>query len=125
MNFAVRRSFKAGTEKDLRMRRVKYGLLALLAIGLAGGSASAQVTTGGAANTGIPAPSVTGGVRTGTVGRDVPIDTRNPPAPAGNAASGSNSAVPGTTPGVNINGAVTSGPPGTGGAAGGPSLGGQ
>ncbi|GEP10279.1 hypothetical protein MGN01_21240 [Methylobacterium gnaphalii] len=84
--------------------------------------ASAQIVTGGAANTGVPAPAVTGGVRSGTVPGGA-LDERSPSATAGNAANRSNSSVPGTTPDVNIGGTPTSGPPGTGGAAGGPSLG--
>ncbi len=79
--------------------------------------AAAQVVTGGAGNTGVQAPAGTGGVRPGA--RDL-----GPTVPsAGNAANPSNSAVPGTTPGVNIGGTQTSGPPGTGGTAGGPALG--
>ncbi|MCE4225375.1 hypothetical protein HCU64_16590 [Methylobacterium sp. C25] len=81
--------------------------------------AAAQVVTGGAAHTGVPAPAVTGGVRSGTVPGGA-LDDRSPAA--GNTVNRSNSSVPGTTPGVNIGGTSTSGPPGTGGAAGGPSL---
>lgn len=79
--------------------------------------ASAQVVTGGAGNTGLQAPAGTGGVRPGE------RDLGPPPPSAGNAANPSNSAVPGATPGVNIGGTPTSGPPGTGGTAGGPALG--
>lgn len=79
--------------------------------------ASAQVVTGGAGNTGVQAPAGTGGVRPGE--RDL-----GPTAPSGgNVANPSNSAVPGTTPAVNIGGTPTSGSPGTGGTAGGPALG--
>lgn len=106
------------------MTRTKLAIAAALSITLAG-PAAAQVTTGGAGNTGVPAPPVTGGVPAGTVGRGDVIDDRVPPSASGNAASPSNSSVPGTTPGVNIGGTSTSGPPGTGGAAGGPALSGQ
>ncbi len=91
-------------------------LAAVLLLALAA-PASAQVVTGGAGNTGVQAPAGTGGVRPGD--RDL-----GPTAPtAGNAANPSNSSVPGTTPGVNVGGTPTSGPPGTGGTAGGPALG--
>lgn len=103
------------------MTRMTTALAVCLGITLAG-PALAQITTGGAANTGVAPPPVVGGVPAGTV-RSGTLDTRSPDAPAGNAASRSNSSVPGTTPDVNIGGTPTSGPPGTGGAAGGPSLG--
>lgn len=78
--------------------------------------AAAQVVTGGAGNTGVRAPAWTGGVRP---------DDRDPgprPPRAGHTANPSNSPVPGTTPGVDIGGTQTSGPPGTGGTAGGPTI---
>ena len=90
--------------------------LAALAFLLAG-SASAQVVTGGAGNTGVAAPPGTGGVGAGA------RDLGPSPITRGNEANPSNASVPGTTPNVNIGGTPTSGPPGTGGAAGGPSLG--
>lgn len=80
------------------------------------GSALAQITTGGAGNTGVKASEGTGGV--GSDARDLGPS----PITRGNEANRSNSSVPGTTPGVNIGGSSTSGPPGTGGTAGGPSL---
>ncbi|GJD78577.1 hypothetical protein GCM10007886_51340 [Methylobacterium gregans] len=92
------------------------GQFAALMLALAA-PASAQVVTGGAGNTGVQAPADTGGVRPGE------RNLGSPAPSAGNAANPSNSAVPGTTPGVNIGGTPTSGPPGTGGAAGGPALG--
>lgn len=52
--------------------------------------------------------------------RSSEIDTR---LPTDSLGSQGNSTVTGTTPGTNIGGTVTSGPPGTGGAAGGPSIG--
>ncbi|MEE7449808.1 hypothetical protein MRF4_19410 [Methylobacterium radiotolerans] len=79
--------------------------------------ASAQVVTGGAGNTGVTAPATAGG--TGPQARDLGPS----PITRGNEANPSNSPIPGTTPGVNIGGTSTSGPPGTGGASGGPSLG--
>ncbi|MDR7035680.1 hypothetical protein J2X36_000415 [Methylobacterium sp. BE186] len=48
----------------------------------------------------------------------------SPPAPAPNGVGNpSGASVPGSTPGVNIGGTPTSGPPGTGGTAGGPGIG--
>jgi hypothetical protein len=81
------------------------------------GSASAQVVTGGAGNTGVTAPATVGGAGPGA------RDLGPSPMTRGNEANPSHSPVPGTTPNVNIGGTPTSGPPGTGGAAGGPSLG--
>lgn len=78
--------------------------------------ASAQVVTGGAGNTGVTPPATVGGVGRGE--RDLGAG----PVARGNEASPSNMSVPGTTPDVNIGGTPTSGPPGTGGTAGGPSL---
>jgi collagen type III alpha len=104
------------------MTRMTVALAGALGLALAG-PAVAQITTGGAANTGVAPPPVVGGVPAGTV-RSGTLDTRMPDGPGGgNAANRSNSSVPGTTPDVNIGGTPTSGPPGTGGAAGGPSLG--
>lgn len=88
------------------------GLLGLLLAG----PASAQVVTGGAGNTGIAPPASVGGVERGE--RDLGAS----PITRGNAANPSNMAVPGTTPNVSIGGTPTSGPPGTGGTAGGPAL---
>lgn len=78
------------------------------------GSASAQVVTGGAGNTGVAPPPNVGGVSRS--GRDLG------PAPIarGNEANSSAMSVPGTTPDITIGGTPTSGPPGSGGAAGGP-----
>jgi collagen type III alpha len=78
----------------------------------------AQVTTGGAGNTGVQAPATTGGVPAGSVGLERAGEPHNVAA----AAQG-NATVPGTTPGATIGGTPTSGPPGTGGTAGGPALG--
>lgn len=89
----------------------------ILAFSLAMASpAMAQVVTGGAGNTGVTAPSSVGGVTTGE------RDLGPSPITRGNEANPSNSPVPGTTPNVTIGGTPTSGPPGTGGTAGGPSL---
>ncbi len=79
--------------------------------------ASAQVVTGGAGNTGVAPPARTGGAGAGA------RDLGPSPITRGNEANPSNSPIPGTTPGVNIGGTPTSGPPGTGGTSGGPSLG--
>jgi hypothetical protein len=69
--------------------------------------------TGGAGNTGVTAPSA----GTGAATRDGDAGLRPAPSVPGNPSP---AAVPGSTPGVNIGGTPTSGPPGTGGAAGGP-----
>lgn len=97
------------------MPRITMALAGALSIVLAG-PAEAQVITGGAGNTGVPPPAAVGaapGVR----------DLGPSPITRSNEANPSNSPIPGTTPGVNIGGTPTSGPPGTGGASGGPSLG--
>ncbi|EIZ82990.1 hypothetical protein WYO_4283 [Methylobacterium sp. GXF4] len=99
------------------MTRMTLALSGALTLLLAG-PAAAQVTTGGAGNTGVTAPPTTGGVGAGTVGNGP-----NAQITTGTTANPSNSSVPGTTPGVNIGGTPTSGPPGTGGTAGGPALG--
>lgn len=78
----------------------------------------AQVTTGGAGNTGVQAPATTGGVPAGSVGSERAGEPHH-----GAAAAQGNATVPGTTPGATIGGTPTSGPPGTGGTAGGPALG--
>jgi hypothetical protein len=78
----------------------------------------AQVTTGGAGNTGVQAPPTTGGVPAGSVGLERAGEPHN-----GAAAAQGNATVPGTTPGATIGGTPTGGPPGTGGTAGGPALG--
>ena len=83
------------------------------------------------------AHSAEGAPDPGRVGRAVP----QPPSPKasatgpghvpthvpgpGSAGTPNAPALVGGTPGVNIGGTPTSGPPGTGGAAGGPALGGQ
>lgn len=89
------------------------GALAVLLAAPAG----AQVTIGGAGNTGVRAPATTGGVPVGTVGSERASEPRDGAAAQGNAT------VPGTTPGATIGGTPMSGPPGTGGSAGGPALG--
>ncbi len=96
--------------------RTCTALAACVMLALAG-PAAAQVVTGGAGNTGVQAPAGAGGVRPGD------RDLGPSPLTAGNTANPSNSPVPGTTPGVNIGGTQTGGPPGTGGTAGGPALG--
>ncbi|AWN36585.1 hypothetical protein DK427_13290 [Methylobacterium radiodurans] len=96
--------------------RKTTALAAALTLSLAS-PAAAQVVTGGAGNTGVRAPAETGGVQPGD------RDLGPSPPTRGNAANPSNSSIPGTTPGVNIGGTPTSGPPGTGGTAGGPALG--
>jgi hypothetical protein len=96
--------------------RTTFALAGLLGL-LAAGPASAQTVTGGAGQTGVTPPATVGGVGSGA------RDLGPSPITRGNEASPSNSPVPGTTPNVNIGGTPTSGPPGTGGAAGGPSLG--
>ncbi len=82
------------------------------------GPASAQpvAPTGGAGNTGVMTPSLEPDA--GLSSKDRP--SRPAPNVVGNPSPAS---VPGSTPGVNVGGTPTSGPPGTGGAAGGPSLG--
>lgn len=74
--------------------------------------------TGGAGNTGV-APPTRGPGELPEVGGPI---SRPSPAIPGNPSPAS---VPGSTPGLNIGGTPTSGPPGTGGAAGGPSIGNQ
>lgn len=81
--------------------------------------AFAQVVTGGAGNTGVQAPSTRGVSRGGASTGGMGAGPGAVAPPLGNAASGANSSVPGTTPGVNIGGTPTAGPPGTGGTAGG------
>lgn len=92
-------------------------VLSLLAGAATTPAAVAQVVTGGAGNTGVAAPPGTGGVAPGE------RDLGPAPVARGNAASPSNTPIPGTTPGVNIGGTPTGGPPGTGGTAGGPAIG--
>ncbi|KAA0112449.1 hypothetical protein CIW48_30425 [Methylobacterium sp. P1-11] len=98
------------------MPRLTMALAGALSIALAG-PAEAQVITGGAGNTGVPPPPAVGGAAPGA------RDLGPSPITRGNEANPSNSPIPGTTPGVNIGGTPTSGPPGTGGTSGGPSLG--
>lgn len=97
--------------------RTTIALAAALGLALCGSAlAEPLAPTSGAGNTGVKAPAGTGGV--GPDARDLDPS----PITAGNIANPSNSSVPGTTPGVNIGGTQTSGPPGSGGAAGGPSI---
>ena len=98
------------------MTRTIVALAGALVLALAG-SAAAQTVTGGAGNTGVAPPATTGGASPGARDLGPSQITR------GNEANPSNSSIPGTTPGVNIGGTPTSGPPGTGGTSGGPSLG--
>lgn len=98
------------------MTRSLVALAGALYLVLAG-PVSAQVVTGGAGNTGVAPPVTTGGAGPGA------RDLGPGPITRGNEANRSNAPIPGTTPGVNIGGTPTSGPPGTGGTSGGPSLG--
>lgn len=98
------------------MTRTLVALAGALTLILAG-PAWAQTVTGGAGNTGVAPPATAGGAGPGA------RDLGPSPITRGNAANPSNTPVPGTTPGVNIGGTPTSGPPGTGGPSGGPSLG--
>lgn len=98
------------------MTRTLAALAGALSIALAA-PVSAQTATGGAGNTGVAPPATTGGAGPGA------RDLGPSPVTRGNEANSSNSSIPGTTPGVNIGGTPTSGPPGTGGTSGGPSLG--
>ncbi|SFG60759.1 hypothetical protein [Methylobacterium gossipiicola] len=72
--------------------------------------------TGGAGNTGVTTPSM----KPDDDLRSADRPSRSAPNVVGNPSP---AAIPGSTPGVNIGGTPTGGPPGTGGAAGGPSLG--
>ena len=91
--------------------------LAALLVALSGPAfAQALAPTGGAGNTGVTTPSMK--PDDDLRGTDRPL--RPTPNVVGNPSP---AAVPGSTPGVNIGGTPTGGPPGTGGAAGGPSLG--
>jgi len=101
---------------DHLMTRGLAALAGALSLALAG-PASAQVVTGGAGNTGVAPLATTGGAGRGA------RDLGPSPITRGNEANPSNSSTPGTTPGINIGGTPTSGPPGTGGTSGGPSLG--
>jgi hypothetical protein len=101
---------------DASMTRTTLLLSAALVV-LATAPAWAQVTSGGAGNTGVRAPATTGGVPAGN-----PRAVRGT-VPGDAAAAQGNATVTGTTPGTNIGGTPTSGPPGTGGTAGGPALG--
>ena len=93
--------------------------LALSASPLAGAArAESLAPTGGAGNTGVTTPSMAPGAApraSDAVGRPAPNVVGNP----------SPNSIPGSSPGLNIGGTPTSGPPGTGGAAGGPSIGNQ
>jgi hypothetical protein len=93
--------------------------LALSASPLTGGAwAESLAPTGGAGNTGVTTPSMAPGAApraSDAGGRPAPNVVGNP----------SPNSIPGSSPGLNIGGTPTSGPPGTGGAAGGPSIGNQ
>ena len=93
--------------------------LALSASPLAGAArAESLAPTGGAGNTGVTTPSMAPGAApraSDAGGRPAPNVVGNP----------SPNSIPGSSPGLNIGGTPTSGPPGTGGAAGGPSIGNQ
>jgi len=80
--------------------------------------AESLAPTGGAGNTGVTTPSMAPGAAppaSDAAGRPAPNVVGNP----------SPNSIPGSSPGLNIGGTPTSGPPGTGGAAGGPSIGNQ
>ncbi|KQP30410.1 hypothetical protein ASF27_05685 [Methylobacterium sp. Leaf102] len=96
----------------------RLALTAALAAILAASPALAQpvAPTGGAGNTGVMTPALEPDA--GMQAKDRPL--RPAPNVVGNPSPAS---VPGSTPGVNVGGTPTSGPPGTGGASGGPSLG--
>ncbi|WP_019904077.1 hypothetical protein [Methylobacterium sp. 77] len=101
------------------MARTTFTLSALLGLVLAGPAlAEPLAPTGGAGNTGVMTPAM----EPGPVPR--PNESAQRPAEAipGNPSPAS---VPGSTPDVNIGGTPTGSPPGTGGTAGGPSLGGR
>lgn len=100
------------------MTRTTIALAAALSLSLAGPALAQLAPTGGAGNTGVTTPSMA----PGPVPRADDPDLRPAPNVVGNPSP---SSVPGSTPGVNIGGTPTSGPPGTGGTAGGPSLGNQ
>lgn len=93
--------------------------LALSASPLTGAAwAELLAPTGGAGNTGVTTPSMAPGAApraSDAGGRPAPNVVGNP----------SPNSIPGSSPGLNIGGTPTSGPPGTGGAAGGPSIGNQ
>jgi hypothetical protein len=99
------------------MTRKALILATALGLSLAGPAfAQTLAPTGGAGNTGVTTPSMA---------PDEGLQSKEPslrPAPnvVGNPSP---SSVPGSTPGVNVGGTPTSGPPGTGGTSGGPSLG--
>ena len=117
LNLSLTHSFTAGTlavRNSIMIRTI--ALAGALGFALCG-TALAQTVTGGAANTGVAPPTSVGGVGPGA------RDLGPSPITRGNEANPSNMPIPGTTPNVNIGGTPTSGPPGTGGAAGGPSLG--
>lgn len=89
------------------------------ALGLCLGSpalAGPLAPMGGAGNTSVAAPVWARGAGPDTGGRV----SHPPPTILGNPSP---DPVPGSTPVVNIGGTSTSGPPGTGGTAGGPSIG--
>lgn len=101
------------------MTRSTIALAATVAVMVAGPALAEKLApTGGAGNTGVSTPSMAPG--------PVPAapDDGGRPAEAipGNPSPAS---VPGSAPGVNIGGTPTSGPPGTGGTSGGPSIGNQ
>lgn len=99
------------------MTRKTIALSAAFGLLLAGSASSEMLAPGGGAgNTGATAPSLAPDPLS-----DKPtIDERPAGAVPGNPSPAS---VPGSTPGVNIGGTPTSGPPGSGGSSGGPSLG--
>ncbi|MBY0259738.1 hypothetical protein MKK58_15710 [Methylobacterium sp. J-078] len=99
------------------MTRTHLAAALALTVSLAAPAAAQTLApTGGAGNTGVAAPAS----GPGTTPRDTDAGLRPAPSVPGNPSP---AAVPGSTPGVNIGGTPTSGPPGTGGAAGGPSIG--
>lgn len=86
----------------------------ILGLAFAGGALAQGAPAGPLGEPGRNAAGVESGVRRVEPGpRPATVAPGNP----------SPSSVPGTNPGVNIGGTPTSGPPGTGGAAGGPGIG--
>ncbi|MCJ2033235.1 hypothetical protein [Methylobacterium sp. J-068] len=105
------------TPRFLTPSRLALATALSVSLGLAA-QAQTLAPTGGAGNTGVTPPSTV----PGTAPNETGAGLRPAPSVPGNPSP---AAVPGSTPGVNIGGTPTSGPPGTGGAAGGPSISGQ
>ena len=100
------------------MTRTSLALATLLTALSGPALAQTLAPTGGAGNTGVTTPAMQ--PDEGLQSKDRPL--RPAPNVVGNPSP---AAVPGSTTGVNVGGTPTSGPPGTGGTAGGPSLSGR